>query len=182
MKRHALVVLALLTLGATAQANITITPTEPTPDDEVEVTVSHWTNTGGYRIDAMTCRILGNTIYLDLYWETPSLGSVVTQATVLHEQTRSLGKLAPGTYTVRVSHRNLNALGESADFTVAQEQDAEAPEPDGPSAFPSDCICQRWPQFFAGRTCPFCGRTVEEQTDGGFPSLFVHPQHLTLSW
>ena len=184
MKRHAASLLAILVLGVAAQAEITITPSEPTTDDEIQVTVSRWTSTGGYAINGMTFRMLGDTIYVDIFWRTPGFGEAVTQATVLHEETESLGKLAAGVYKVLVTHRGLNALTESASFAVSADQNAE---PDPVTEPACDCICHRWPQFFAGRVCPLCGCSGEEEEQQPapaieIPSFFNRPQNLNIAW
>ena len=183
MKKHAIAVLAILTLGVAARADISITPSEPTPDDEIQITVSRWTSTGGYNINGTTCRMLGDTIYLDLYWRTPGFGEIVTSAIVLHEETESVGKLAAGMYKVSVTHLGLNAPTESASFTVSLNQSAEPAPSEEPIC---DCICHRCPQFFAGRACPFCGCVgpEPEAPESGIPSFFSHLLNLniTLPW
>ncbi len=175
MKRYAWVVTAILALCTAAQGEISITPSEPTSQDEVQVTVSRWTNTGGYHIDDVTAQVVGNLIQLDLFWTTPSPGSIVTQAFVLHKRTLSLGQLSPGIYTVRVTHHGMRDGMESAFFTVS---DSPAAGEDGTC----DCICHRWPQMFAGRTCPFCGCAAQDAPDNGSDSLFDRLRNRMTLW
>lgn len=168
MKSHTLAVLAILAVCATTQGKISLTPSDPTANDEIEVTVSRWTNTGGYHIDDMTAHVFGSLIYVDLFWSVPSPGTPVTQACMLHEQTVSLGTLDAGMYKLRVTHRGMNVPAESTSFTVSPSQTAE---PDPTSEPACDCICHRWPQMFAGRVCPFCGCGDQDTPDDGTPSL-----------
>ena len=118
MRRCTFPLLIVLGVCASARATITITPSEPTPSDEVWVTVSYWMPTGGYSIDHVVRRNVGGVFRLDLYWNTPAPGEVVTQACVLHEHTECLGKLFPGGYMVQVIHHGINNLGESQSFRV----------------------------------------------------------------
>jgi hypothetical protein len=118
MRRCTFLLLTVLGVCASARATITITPSEPTPSDEVWVTVSYWMPTGGYSIDHVVRRNVGGVFRLDLYWNTPAPDAVVTQACVLHEHTECLGKLFPGGYMVQVIHHGINNLGESQSFRV----------------------------------------------------------------
>lgn len=171
MRRQAWIVTALLALGTAAQAEIAVTPSQPTLEDEVRVKVSHWTNTGGYHIDAAEARILGGLIYIDLFWTVPGPGTPVTQAFVLHERTVALGELDAGRYTVRVTHHGLNVPAESVSFTVSRDQTPE-PEP------ACDCKCHLWTRFFTGRPCPFCPCDGQDPIDDGTPSLLRRLQDL----
>ena len=102
---------------------------------------------------------------VDLFWTTPSPGTPVTHALVHHKRTVSLGTLRPGLYTLWITHRGLNAPSESTSFTVTAGSTGGV-EP------ACDCFCHRWPQLFAGRTCPYCGCPAPPAQNPGLPSLF----------
>lgn len=161
---HVLAAAAVLALGVAARGEITITPSEPTEQDAVHVTVSRWTNTGGYNIENVTTAIMDSLIQVDLFWTTPRPGAPVTQALVHHKRTVSLGTLRPGLYKMLVAHRGLSVPSESASFTVS----AGPPTDANPVC---DCFCHRWPEYFAGRTCPYCGCPGQPAQNPGRPTL-----------
>lgn len=168
MRRCAWMAAAILALCTTVQAAITITPSEPTDQDEIQVTVSHWTNTGGYSINNITTRVMGSLIQIDLFWTTPRPGSAVTQAFVQHQRTASLGRLSPGLYKVRVLHYGLSVPSESASFTVTAGSQAPNPQPN-PHC---DCFCHAWGHLFRSGACPLCGCSGLDIPDYSTPNPF----------
>lgn len=144
--------------------DIAISPSEPTAMDTVHVTISHvvW---GCKYVEIVSVSIVGNEIWVaadvlvDDRWNTSIGGGSWA------EDTRSLGVLKPGTYTVYVGDRDTGSYDASLSFTVA---------PTGPGMAIQDrwdalggCICQRWPAMLAGKPCPFCGRDSSDATDSG---------------
>ncbi len=181
MKRYVFVLTAaaISALCTTARSEITVTPSEPTIQDEVQVTVSRWTNTGGYHIDDMTVRVTGTFIQMDLFWSTPAPGTGVTMAFVLHERTHSLGQLSPGLYTVRATHHGIRGWGDSASFVVSDPEAGDGDCPDEGEEDSCGCICHLWPQMFAGKVCPFCGCGGQNNSDD--ESLFDRIRN-RMSW
>jgi len=130
MKRHALLLLTVLVFGAAASAQwghtlmtpppnmgetkISISPAQPTTMDEVFVTVCGWTPAANYGVYDTGLRIEAGEIWLDLYWNAPGVGGAAFSP---YEYTKSLGRLAAGTYTLHVTNRGLSGTA-STEFTV----------------------------------------------------------------
>lgn len=159
------------------QDRTSISPAEPTPEDEIILTISRWANTGGYSLEITDVRIEGDEIWVDFVLHCPGPSAFVTHAFTRNDDSASLGRLEPGTYTLYTSQDG-GAYGAALTFTVYVEAPDGSSEnsPDDDSGIDEgvaqghvpplvinvpaqtcDCICHRWPALFSGRPCPFCG-------------------------
>ncbi len=122
MKRYALSFLFLLEITTVAWGyritDVSIAPVSPGPSDEVSVTVSGWKPASNYSLDRADVRIVGSFVMLDMYWHSEGLGA---QVVTPYAETRCLGKLNPGAYTVSVKSWLNGRFGEtkSTSFTVS---------------------------------------------------------------
>ena len=106
-----------VTLAVTTWVEISFTPSMPTPQDEVVVTIAGWKQVADYVADHVEVRTEGREIFVDIYWIS---GPLPPNLWVLknYEITRSLGTFEPGTYTVHVTNRGMIGGGAWAIFTV----------------------------------------------------------------
>jgi hypothetical protein len=125
-------------------SSLKIDPANPTPSDEVSVTVVGWKPASNLVVGNAAVRIEGQTIWLDLYWqeqaspppatacggsmgqmEACSFSLTVTQYDltppydgVPYEYAKSLGTFAAGTYTLNVANHDKVSGSKSTTFTV----------------------------------------------------------------
>ena len=103
MKRCALLLLVALGINTTSWGyhitEVSVCPANPGPCDDVSVTVSGWKPASNYALDHASFRIVGTFVMLDLYWHSEGCGAQVVTS---YAETKGLGKLGPGTYTVCV--------------------------------------------------------------------------------
>lgn len=219
MKKHALLLALVLGISSlvlrqpmisSAAANIvdgrpddgwmqnttSISPAEPTPSDEIILTVSWWMPSTGYGLEITAARTEGHDIWVDVVTHAPGPYAQCCQVFTRTDATASLGWLEPGTYTLYIS-RDGGDYGAVLTFTVFVEapggsigtspDDDAGAEPDngessadegvgqghlpplviGASAQTCDCFCHRWPAFFSGRPCPFCGCDPSHSSNTG---------------
>lgn len=83
------------------RTKVTVTPSVPTPSDEVSVEVSCWVPASNFGVDQADLDIQGHQITLDLHWASLGIGF---QAFTWRTHTASLGTLEAGTYILRVNN------------------------------------------------------------------------------
>jgi hypothetical protein len=136
-------------------SSLKIKPANPTPSDDVSVTVGGWKPSSNLVVGNATVQVEGQTIWLDLYWQeqpsappvTASGGSMdqmqacsfsltVTQYDltppyegVPYEYTKSLGTFAAGTYTLNVANHDKVSGSKSTSFTVKAAGSQSSPWP-----------------------------------------------------
>jgi hypothetical protein len=136
-------------------SSLKIDPANPTPSDDVSVTVGGWKPSSNLVVGNATVQVEGQTIWLDLYWQeqpsappvTASGGSMdqmqacsfsltVTQYDltppyegVPYEYTKSLGTFAAGTYTLNVANHDKVSGSKSTSFTVKAAGSQSSPWP-----------------------------------------------------
>jgi hypothetical protein len=117
--------------------DVSVTPANPGPSDDVSVTVSGWKPASNYGFDHADVRIVGSFIMLDMYWHSEGFGA---QVVTPYAETRCLGKLNPGAYTISVRSWLNGRFGEtkSKSFTVS------AANTDGEGNHDGDWLHQYW--------------------------------------
>jgi hypothetical protein len=95
---------------------VTVSPLFPTDEDTVLATVTGWKPAANYELERTEIHIAGGEIRLDCYWHAPEAGAQVLTA---YEHTVSLGRLAAGTYTLKVVNHGMVGTG-SASFAVTR--------------------------------------------------------------
>jgi hypothetical protein len=136
MRRCTQALVLVLALSTVTQAyhitGISVSPTNPTPNDSISVTVSGWKPATNYSIQRSVANVVGRTIMIDIYWQNPGCGGqVVTNYT----RTESIGKRSSGAYTVSVrSYLNCAVVDRMTKaFTVAASCGCSCPCHTSPS-------------------------------------------------
>jgi len=155
MERCALSFLLWAGIGTVAWGyhitEVSVTPADPSPSDDVTVTVSGWKPASNYGCDDVGVRIVGSFIMLDMYWHSEGLGA---QVITPYDETRCVGKLNSGTYSVSVRSWLNGRFGEtkSKSFTVSAATGGGGDDCDG-----CDCLCHFWFRpYWPWWSCRWC--------------------------
>jgi hypothetical protein len=123
MGRHAVGLALVLVLSTTTWgyyiSNVTVSPSNPTTQTPVTVTVTGNAPATNYHLDSVNRWQLGNFIFLDMYWSSTDNGGM---ALVPYTHDESLGTLAAGNYTVYVRsfYNSLVRESKSVSFSVSK--------------------------------------------------------------
>jgi len=126
MGRHAAWLALVLVFSTTAWgyyiSDVTVSPTNPTTQTPVTVTVTGNAPATNYHLDHVDRSQIGNFIFLDMYWTSTDNGGMVL---VPYTHDESLGTLAAGRYTVYVRsyYNSLIRQTESVSFSVSKVPD-----------------------------------------------------------
>lgn len=84
---------------STGRPKVTVTPSDPTTMDAIQVEVKCWVPSSSYGVDDADITRQGNRITLDLHWTGSGIGA---QAYTWQTYTTSLGSLTAGTHVLNV--------------------------------------------------------------------------------
>ncbi len=145
MKRLAVLLgLTLLVTGSPARSlpalnivdhstKVTVSPGTPSSSDDITVTLSRWVQ-GGWGPVSSTVRRQGNTLRVNVHWEDIYVVIAVYPAPwCRHQYTTSLGRLAPGNYSVVVTSDHDGRVQDSGSAHVTVTDSGAAPDPNDES-------------------------------------------------
>lgn len=120
---------ALASTFPDTRTKVAITPSVPTPSDEVFVEVSCWMPAANYDVDQADLDMVDQTINLSLHWAGDGIG---LQAFTWRKYSMSLGVLPAGSYMLHVTNSGAATGTVTKSFQVRESLRAHIGGPDWP--------------------------------------------------